>query len=278
MDKSKLEKTLKEFIQNSPEACVKKEVALRPELAGMRMFDEPIFGYSSASDPLFTEAKKPGIVGPHFMTPEEWLPGAKTVITLYLPIAEHVRAANSQNMEWPAEEWMHCRIDGQAFQDAICLFAEEFLKKEGFSAVAPMPNPRFARGNPEVTDKTDENYYSSNWSERHAAYVAGLGTFSLSKGIITLKGIAGRFLSVITTAEFEPDKRPYTGIHDYCNFCGVCARNCPVQAISVEKKDKSHVLCSGFIMDTVAKKQPPYFGCGKCQIKVPCEKKAPTVK
>jgi len=32
----------------------------------------------------------------------------------------------------------------------------------------------------------------SNWSERHIAYVAGLGTFSLADSFITEKGAANR--------------------------------------------------------------------------------------
>jgi len=33
---------------------------------------------------------------------------------------------------------------------------------------------------------------ASSWSERHAAYAAGLGTFSLNDALITPKGIAHR--------------------------------------------------------------------------------------
>ena len=274
MEKSNFEKALKEFVESSSDNFVKKEEALRPELAGMRIFDEPVIGYACATDPLFTEAKKPDIIGAHFMTPEEWLPGAKTVISIFLPITERIRAANSQDMTWPADEWFHGRIEGHNFQVKVCHFAEELLKKEGLSAMSPMTDPRFGRGTSPITDKTDQNYYTSNWSERHAAYVSGLGTFSLSKGLITLKGTAGRFISIITTAAFEPDERPYKGVYDYCIFCGACADNCPVNAISKEEKKKTHHPCSVFL-DSIMEKHKPYFGCGKCQVKVPCEFKAP---
>lgn len=39
---------------------------------------------------------------------------------------------------------------------------------------------------------------SSNWSERHAAYVAGLGTFSLNDALITVNGIAHRVGSILS--------------------------------------------------------------------------------
>jgi len=273
MDKAYLEKALKECVADSPENYVQKEIALKPDLGGMQIYDEPLIGYASAEDPFFAGLKKPGVIGSHFIGPAEWLPGAKTVISLFLPFTNRVRSSNSLDMAWPSTEWLHARVEGQTLQDRICRFAEELLKKEGFSALAPMIDLRFKMGNPLEPDKTKQESYSSNWSERHAAYAAGLGTFGLSRGLITRKGVAGRFISVITTAFFEPDKRAYTGIYDYCISCGACVRNCPVGAISKEK-GKMHSPCSKFL-DTTKAKHLPRYGCGKCQVKVPCEDKAP---
>ena len=273
MNKTDFEKVLAEYIQNAPENYVQKETALRPDLAGMRIFDNPLVGYASAEDTYFDEAKKPGIIGAHFMTPAEWLPGAKTIISLFLPFTGQVRIANRQNPGWPADEWLHARIEGQVFQNKICRYAKDLLEKEGIPVLVPMIDSRFSSKSPLTDNKTEQNYYTSNWSERHAAYAAGLGTFGLSKGLITRKGTAGRYLSVITAAYFVPDKRPYTGIYDYCINCGACVRNCPVGAITKEK-GKIHYLCSEFL-NTVKVKNPPYYGCGKCQVKVPCESRAP---
>ena len=273
MNKADFEKAVNEYVQKTPENFIQKEIALRPDIAGMRIFDEPIFGYASAEDPYFTEVKKPGIIGAHFMAPCEWLAGAKTVISLFLPFSSQVREANRQDMAWPADEWLHARIEGQAFQDMICRFAEELFKKDGSNALAPMVDSRFSRTSPLTDDKTSQDYYTSNWSERHVAYAAGLGTFGLSKGLISRKGVAGRYISVISGASFEPDKRPYTGVYDYCSNCGTCVRNCPAKAISLEE-GKIHLPCSEFVESTRAKHKPRY-GCGKCQVKVPCEFKAP---
>jgi epoxyqueuosine reductase QueG len=147
------------------------------------------------------------------------------------------------------------------------------LKHEGFTAIAPMVDPRFSRISPFNTNEHEQDYYTSNWSERHIAYACGLGTFGLSKGLITGKGIAGRFISLITSAYFTPDKRSYTGIYDYCTNCGACVRNCPAQAITLEK-GKIHSICSAFVEST-RYKHAPRFGCGKCQVKVPCESGIP---
>ena len=64
---------------------------------------------------------------------------------------------------------------------------------------------------------------TSLWSERHAAYVCGLRTFGLSKGLITKKGIAGRFTSLITDLPLLADERAYTDVYEYCTRCGACA-------------------------------------------------------
>jgi epoxyqueuosine reductase QueG len=273
MNKAEFEKALKEFIQNAPGNFVQKELALKPSLAGMRIFDDPLTGYASAGDRYFAEAKKPEIIGEHFLTPDEWLSGAKTVISVFLPFTRLVCLANRQNKAWPADEWLHARIEGQAFQNIICSFTVDFLEKEGLSALAPMIDSRFKTGSPVTHDKAEQAFYTSNWSERHAAYAAGLGTFGLSKGLITRKGVAGRFISIITSAFFEPDKRPYTNIYDYCINCGACIRNCPVGAISADM-GKMHQPCSDFL-DKVKETQAPRYGCGKCQVNVPCEDKAP---
>ena len=273
MNKMDFEKALKDYIRTSPENFIQVDNALRPELVGMRIFDEPLVGYASASDPYFTEAKKPHIIGAHFMAPDEWLAGAKTVVCMFLPLTEQIRKANRQNMAWPADEWLHGRIEGQGFISSICRFALELLKKEGIPAVVPSLDPRFSHTNPLPTEKTEQSFYTSNWSERHAAYASGLGTFSLSKGLITTKGVAGRYLSIILPLQFEADTRPYSGIYDYCSDCGLCASNCPAGAISKEQ-GKNHYLCSQFI-DLVREKHNPRYGCGKCQVNVPCEDKAP---
>jgi hypothetical protein len=51
--------------------------------------------------------------------------------------------------------------------------------------------------------------FASKWSERHAAYVSGLGTFSLCDGLITPVGIAIRYGSVVSRIPIQPASRPY---------------------------------------------------------------------
>ncbi|MBQ6833286.1 MAG: 4Fe-4S binding protein, partial [Lachnospiraceae bacterium] len=84
---------------------------------------------------------------------------------------------------------------------------------------------------------------------------------------------AGRFASLIIDCEMEPDVRPYTDIYEYCTMCGACVRRCPAEAISLDE-GKKHVPCSAWMNQSKVKYAPRY-GCGKCQVKVPCEDRIP---
>ncbi|HIJ82363.1 MAG TPA: epoxyqueuosine reductase, partial [Desulfuromonadales bacterium] len=122
------------------------------------------------------------------------------------------------------------------------------------------------------------------WSERHAAYTAGLGTFSLSDGLITPAGIAHRCGSVITDVWLPPTPRTAGSHHSNCLYhrngsCGACIARCPVGAISSEGHDKN--ICRELVYDTAPSKLSekygtPQTGCGLCQTNVPCENSIPT--
>lgn len=71
-------------------------------------------------------------------------------------------------------------------------------------------------------------------------------------------------------------ERPYSDVYEYCLKCGACAKKCPVGAISV--KSGKHQLPCGMYQKLMMKKYSPRYGCGKCQVGVPCEFKNPTAK
>jgi epoxyqueuosine reductase QueG len=254
---------LKKFSDTSVHNRVAADRALSPACAGIRMYECPLVGVSSARDALYEEFKKPDIVGEKSMLPTEWLVGAKSVISIFNPFTQHVKDSNAGG-DGPSREWLHGRIDGQAYILAAAQALAENLRLKGAQAVVPAGDERFA-----VYD-TPKIY--SNWSERHAAYTAGLGTFSLNRALITAKGIAGRLCSVITDIELAPDERPYAGPYDNCSLCGTCIRACPAQAIN--KHGKAHVPCYKFL-ETVHKQYASYYGCGKCQCGMPCESTIP---
>jgi epoxyqueuosine reductase QueG len=255
---------LKEFISEAALASeISEEEALRPELSGMRVFDAPIFAAARADDPLFAELRSTASVGAHHRMPSDWTEDARFVLSVFFPFAKRVRAANAAAPgRVPADEWLHGRIEGQKRISAAASASAELLRRAGFSAVAPCVDERFcARG------------FTSNWSERHVAFVCGLGTFGLSKGLITEKGMAGRFFSLVTSMELSTARRAYAELYEYCVFCGLCAKRCPVCAIELET-GKAHEPCHALLEETRALFSPRY-GCGKCQVGVPCESGVP---
>ena len=279
MDKRELQQALGAFMAGHPENLVSPALALDKNDVGKQMFENsPLLGVAAARDPLFAGLKKPEVVGPFTLLPEEWLPGAQTVVSFFLPYTQEVKHANAADMDNPVNLWRNARIDGQAFLVKVCLHLADLLRSAGGEACIPVLDTRFRSGNlgPEKDSRAYGISYASNWSERHTAYICGLGTFSLNRGLITEKGICGRFGSIITTLPLEPDIRPYSGIYDYCTHCGACARNCPANAIN-PALGKHQGLCSDYLDDT-ALQEIGYYGCGKCQVGIPCENGIPRPK
>jgi len=262
MERNWMEEVCATYTWESPYNYVGSEKALSTALIGLRIFDPPLMGVADARDPLFEKMKEDSIIGQHALSPIDWLPQAKSVISFFLPFSKKVRDSNKVVKGWPSQEWLHARIEGQAFVLDLCRYLESILKEAGYINNIPVTDPRFR-----MNDKPP--HFTSNWSERHVAFVAGLGTFSLSKGLITEKGVAGRFGSIVTSLSLTADTRNYTEIDEHCNQCGACMENCPVNAISFEK-GKNHEPCGTFLDETAIKFNPRY-GCGKCQVDVPCE-------
>ncbi|UWG95461.1 4Fe-4S binding protein [Dehalobacter sp. DCM] len=255
-----------DYLSTCNDNYIQDEDAIREDLAGMRIFDDPIFAFGDASDPLFQRLQS--IVHPGFMLPHDWVSDAKSVISYFLPFTDTVRVSNRQPCTSASDEWLHARIEGQKMLAILGEHICRLLTGEGYSAAFPTTDARFKMLQP----------YISNWSERHVAYICGLGTFGLSKGLITRKGTAGRFGSIITSCELPVTRRGYTGVYDYCTLCGKCQKNCPVQAIDIRKgieNAKDHLVCGPYVDTTILPPHGPNqrvrYGCGKCHVDVPCE-------
>jgi epoxyqueuosine reductase len=240
--------------------CLHSPLNVVKELDSLRIFDPPLFGVASVWDSLFDELKEDSVVGFHHLSPGEWLGSARSVISYFLPFTKPVREAN-RLIGLPAAEWLYGRIEGELFNAALRQLIAHLFVDDGYDAVTPALDGRY-----KVTNR------KSNWSERHVAYIAGLGTFSLSCSLITMLGSAGRLGSVVASAELMPTPRVYISRDEYCSKCGSCIPRCPPRAITERGKD--HVVCSDYL-DTVKVRYSPRYGCGKCQTGVPCEYQIP---
>lgn len=238
-------------------------------------FDDALIGFAAASDPLFREYNR--IIGDFHRLPAEILEGAATVVCWVLPVSRATRVSNRRQERWPSLEWSLTRNNGENFNTLLRHHMVAWLEGRGHRAVAPQLAPDWRQLDDPVAG------IASSWSERHAAYAAGLGTFSLNDGLITARGIAHRLGSVVTDLELPPTPRSAGGYRSNCLYhrdgsCGVCISRCPVGAISRQGHDKD--VCRGYVYRTVPEAVGelygvPQTGCGLCQTRVPCEERIP---
>ncbi len=258
-------------------ACnyVSEQMALCPQDVGQRLYDDPIVKIGSADDELWEELKAPEVIGHLFRTPKEWMAQAKCVVSYFAPFSDYVVEGNCADAVDVGNGWLYARVEGQQMLTEINHFLERWFESQGVKALSPYASDQFryvfeAGSCDQIEDKSLS--FTSNWSERHVAYVCGMGTFGLSKGLITERGVAGRFGSVIIDASLPITPRSYSDIYEYCTMCGACMR-CPGGAITLEG-GKSHIACSSYV-NKMRELYAPRFGCGKCQVKVPCQRGIP---
>jgi len=176
MEKNDLIKFEADFIEQSQDNTIADEIAISKDVVGLKLFDAPVFAFGSADDEYFKLLQQHGAIGEHFMVPKDWLPEARTVISFFLPFTDEVRKSNQKNMTWPSEGWLHARIEGQALLNKLCVSLKTYLEDNGFKSLIPAMDPRFWSNTGGAASKAK---YTSNWSERHTAFVCGHGTFGL---------------------------------------------------------------------------------------------------
>ncbi|MBI4596081.1 MAG: epoxyqueuosine reductase [Candidatus Tectomicrobia bacterium] len=253
-----------------------------------KAWEEALIGFSSGADPLYEAYKE--YVGPFHFTPHELFsrtfpdekvqPDQLTVISYILPQTEATKSDNRKEKSYPSERWARARIFGETVNQKLRQHVVGTLERAGYKAVAPQLSSLWEW-------KVSERYvFASTWSERHAAYASGLGTFGLCDGLITPKGKAMRCGSVIANIQIPPTVRPYRNHQEYCLFysqgkCMKCILRCPAGAITEAGHDK--IKCRSYLNPGTADYVKAHYhfdgyGCGLCQTGVPCESKIPTIR
>lgn len=204
-----------------------------------------------------------------------------SVISWILPIPYETRLSLRRESLVPSVRWNHTRWQGQHLINELSHYVVSLLEELGHQAIAPELANFY-----EMKDLS--NGLASNWSQRHIAHAAGLGTFSLSDGFITPRGVAMRCGSVVTDIALLPSPRVYENHLANCLFyrnasCRRCIERCPAGAISERGHDKKR--CREFLIveqRAILKeleREEGYIGrypaCGLCQTKVPCESRIP---
>lgn len=252
-----------------------------------KAWERPGAAVAAGDDPLFIRMKE--LIGPFYWTPIEAyqlaFPDSTAkaddlrVISYVLPQTEETRNDQRQKKELPSERWARSRFYGEEFNCELRSYLADTLTKSGFPAVAPERLPDFA-----YQESVDFGI-ASNWSERHTAFIAGLGTFGLSDGLITRWGKAVRFGSVVAKIDLPVNERPYGDDHQaWCLWyakgkCGTCVGRCPADTINLDDgHDKQ--ACFSYIRNVTTPYVKEAYGtgatpCGLCQVKIPCEYQIP---
>lgn len=214
-------------------------------------YREPLIGYASARDSIFDEMKK--VIGPHHLHPKEIFPEAKTVVSFFLPFEKELVKLNWRS-QGPIKEWIQAKVETDHLTGEINEILKTELAKDGIAAVVP----------PIVFDYKNKGFDIA-WSHKSAAYAAGLGTFGVHHMLITKAGCAGRFGTIIISAEIPPTPRP---VEEFCRYkkgkkCLVCMDRCPAGAVNIKGFDKEK--CFRLLQEnTKAFSEHNQPACGKC--------------
>ncbi len=265
---------------------------------GGRIFSKPLIGVAQGDDPIFEKFKK--VAAPRHLTPLElWIADGITenkttasklrIISIVCPFTEEIRQESMKAINMPAEIYSIGRNYANALKIDVVKQTIKFFQDKGFQATAGMISEAF-------------DIYSgflSTWSERHIAFAAGLGTFSLHEGFISEVGCNIRLCSVITNAPLEVSPRNSDNPYGNCLYyakgtCRECEKKCPADAIDENGHDKLKCWTFGRKVEAEMnarlgsilkphwrrvrgeyKEQKPPVGCAFCQYGVPCMDKNP---
>lgn len=219
----------------------------------------PLVAFAAADDPLFGQFKR--MVSPTHAMPHDLLGSARTVVVFYLPFDESIADSNISGKS-ASEQWARAYIETNAMIVDICTHMKERIEADGAAAVAVTP----------ATHNFDPQKLISDWSHRHVAVAAGLGTLGINNMLITDSGCCGRLGSFVTSLDLQPDARceQETCLYRHNRSCGWCVKRCVGEALFEDRFDrgKCYDICRA--NEEMHKQIGAADVCGKCVVDVPC--------
>ncbi len=186
---------------------------------------------------------------PEEFYPRSIYPEVATVIVIGFPIQLPILETAPSIYYHELYKTVNSLLDLRAYELSV------FLNEEGYPSIY-LPRDGYA-----TVEVLLENPFAF-FSHKHAAYLAGLGSFGLSNLLLTPEyGPRVRFTSIFTGASIDPDPLK---VDDLCTRCLRCVRSCPVGAIQVKGEfpppiDKK--LCAMRSAELWSKHKSP---CGIC--------------
>ena len=200
------------------------------------------------------------VVSPSHSLPKDFLQEAKTVVSYFIPFDEVTIKSNIEGKE-SSKIWAKTYIETNQLIVDLNIFMKNELQKLGYkSNIIP------------ATHNFDNEKLICDWSQRHVAVIAGLGTFGLNNMLITDNGCCGRIGSFITDLLIDPTEK-VTGnncLYKHMNTCKKCVDRCVNNALKVDcfDRNKCNEMC--LYNDKIHSDIGFSDVCGKCLVNVPC--------
>ena len=229
------------------------------------MWKEPIVEIISARDERLNKLKE--TVSIDHLMPFDILPGAESIISFFIPFQEFIINSNIDGV-MASEEWATAYIKTNNLIKKINDDIELLMGRYGHNT-----------GKIPATHNFDKKKLISNWSHRHIAYLAGLGTFGINNMLITKNGCCGRLGSIIIDYKFDKYKTTpeikEKCLHKLNGSCGICQKKCIINAYENNGYDR-HKCYEQCLKNAEYHKNTGYADvCGKCLAGLPCSQKEP---
>ncbi|TDO92028.1 hypothetical protein DFR79_10854 [Halanaerobium saccharolyticum] len=224
---------------------------------------DPVIKYAAADDPMFKELKD--AVSESHLMPEDILPGAQTVIAYFIPFTNKISNSNIED-KYSSPQWAKAYVETNQLIAELNQQLKNKLSEKGYQASLIA-----------ATNNFDKERLLSDWSHRHAAYIAGLGTFGINNMLITEKGCAGRIGTLITNLKVEASERTEKErCFNKAGFnCSKCVDRCVNGALQENSFDRH--LCYDLLLenDKLHLESELTDVCGKCSVDLPCSFTSP---
>jgi len=231
------------------------------------LWKEPIIEIIPAENDKF-KILKDAVSPDHFM-PNDVLPDAKSIVVFFMPFEENIVSSNDNGPK-VSEEWVRAYLTTNDLIKKISDNIETLMIKNGYRA-----------GKIPATHNFDTKKIVSNWSHRHIAYLAGMGTFGINNMLITKNGCCGRFGSIVINYKFNEYKKiNANAMEEKClnkknGSCGICQKKCIANVYANGKFDRFG--CYKQCLENAENHR--HIGhadvCGKCLVGLPCSTKEP---
>lgn len=221
------------------------------------LWEAPLVRFADARDPYFHKLRE--LIRPDHHLPQDFLPGAKTVISWFLPFLPEIGMGN-RGGDLPSEAWADAYLVTNAMAARVNEKLCDWIRQmPGADAAVPFDAGMLGREIP-----------WSLWSQRHVAYLAGQGTFGINNMLISDSGCVGRYFSTVTTLEvpYDAPVQEERCLYKRNGTCGICIRNCPAGALTETGFDRYR--CMERLNQNQSVHGAAASVCGKCLVGLPC--------